>query len=299
MSKVDDASANANIEAHLKSLRPKLDLSRRDVMVATLASSFALATEPIAAETRITTDVEGLDAGEVRIKTTDIEIPAYRAMPASGGPFPVVLVVQEIFGVHEHIRDVCRRLAKVGYMAIAPELYFRQGDVSNLKSIDDIRAIVAKVPDAQVFSDLDATVAFAKENGKGDAARLAITGFCWGGRITWLYTAHNPNVKAGVAWYGRLVGEANALTPAHPVDVAAKLNGPMLGLYGGADEGIPLDTIEKMRAACRAASKTCEIKVYDGVPHAFHADYRPSYRPDAAKDGWQRMLAWFKQNGVA
>lgn len=295
----DHVSAVTNIAEHLKSLRPRTDLSRRDVMVATLASSFALATQPIAAETRITTDAAGLEAGEVRIKTADAEIPAYRAMPASGGPFPIVLVVQEIFGVHEHIRDVCRRLAKLGYMAIAPELYFRQGDVSNLKSIDDIRAIVAKVPDAQVFSDLDATVASARENGKGDASRLAITGFCWGGRITWLYTAHNPSVKAGVAWYGRLVGEANALTPSHPIDVAAKLNAPILGLYGGADEGIPLDTIEKMRAACAAANKTCEIKVYDGVPHAFHADYRPSYRPDAAKDGWQRMLAWFKQNGVA
>lgn len=179
MSDRDHVSADTNIAEHLKSLRPRTDLSRRNVMAATLASSFALATQPIAAETRITTDAAGLEAGEVRIKTADAEIPAYRAMPASGGPFPVVLVVQEIFGVHEHIRDVCRRLAKLGYMAIAPELYFRQGDVSNLKSIDDIRAIVAKVPDAQVFNDLDATVAFARENGKGDASRLAITGFCW------------------------------------------------------------------------------------------------------------------------
>lgn len=308
MTNNDDLSAEANIDEHLKSLRPRLDLSRRETIVAALASSFAVATQPIAAETRIVTDTTGLDAGEVKIKSGDIELPAYRAMPsasgpsASGpsasGPFPVVLVVQEIFGVHEHIRDVCRRLAKLGYMAIAPELYVRQGDVSNLKSIDDIRVVVAKVPDAQVMSDLDAAVAFAKESGMGDVARLAITGFCWGGRITWLYTAHNPKIKAGVAWYGRLVGTANALTPHHPVDIAAKLNAPVLGLYGGADTGIPLDTIEKMRAACAAASKTCEIKVYDGVPHAFHADYRPSFRPEAAKDGWLKMLAWFKQNGV-
>lgn len=299
MTDSDGVSSDRNIDEHLKSLRPKTNLSRRDVMAATLASSFAIATQPIAAETRITTDSEGLEAGEVRIASAGIELPAYRAMPATGGPFPVVLVVQEIFGVHEHIRDVCRRLAKLGYFAIAPELYARQGDVSNLQSIDEIRAVVALVPDAQVFGDLDAAVAFAKQSGKGDVARLAITGFCWGGRVTWLYTAHNPSVRAGVAWYGRLVGEANALTPSHPVDIAAKLNAPVLGLYGGADQGIPLDTIEKMRAACTTAGKTCEIKVYDGVPHAFHADYRPSYRPEAAKDGWARMLAWFKQNGVA
>ncbi|MEQ1651521.1 MAG: dienelactone hydrolase family protein [Hyphomicrobium sp.] len=298
MSDYDESSADANVAAHLKSLRPRTSLSRRDAMVATLASSFALATQPIAAETQIKTDAEALEAGEIRIKTADVELPAYRAMPASGGPFPIVLVVQEIFGVHEYIRDVCRRLAKLGYIAIAPELYVRQGDVSNLKSIDEIRVIVAKVPDAQVMSDLDAAVAYAKDSGKGDAARLAITGFCWGGRVTWLYTAHNPDVKAGAAWYGRLVGEANALTPSHPVDVAAKLNAPVLGLYGGADDGIPLETIEKMRAACATANKTSEIKVYEGVPHAFHADYRPSYRPDAAKDGWAKMLAWFKQNGV-
>ena len=295
----DDGSVNRNLDEHLKSLRPKSDFSRRDVMAATLATSFALATQPIAAETRITTDADGLEAGEVSIPSEGISLPAYRAMPASGGPFPVVLVVQEIFGVHEHIRDVCRRLAKLGYMAIAPELYVRQGDVSNLKSIDDIRAIVALVPDAQVLGDLDAVVTFAKETGKGDTARLGITGFCWGGRMTWLYTAHNPAVRAGVAWYGRLVGESNILTPSHPVNVAAKLKAPVLGLYGGADEGIPIATIEQMRAACTAAGKTCEIKVYDGVPHAFHADYRPSYRPEAAKDGWARMLAWFKQNGVS
>lgn len=298
MSDQDEISADANVAAHLKSLRPRTALSRRDAMVATLATSFALATQPIAAETQIKTGAEALEAGEIRIKTADVELPAYRAMPASGGPFPIVLVVQEIFGVHEYIRDVCRRLAKLGYMAIAPELYVRQGDVSNLKSIEEIRVIVAKVPDAQVMSDLDAAVAYAKGSGKGDASRLAITGFCWGGRVTWMYTAHNPNVKAGAAWYGRLVGEANALTPAHPVDVAAKLNAPVLGLYGGADAGIPLDTIEKMRGACAAAGKTCEIKVYDGAPHAFHADYRPSYRPDSAQDGWEKMIAWFKQNGV-
>ncbi len=293
------ASPGDGMDADMRSLSPRLDFSRRDALVTSLAAGFALATQPVAAETTIKTDTEGLEAGEVKIKTKDVEIPAYRAMPKSGGPFPVVIVVQEIFGVHEHIKDVCRRLAKLGYFAIAPELYARQGDVSNLKSIDEIRPIVAKVPDAQVMSDLDATVAFAQESGKGNVDKLAITGFCWGGRITWLYAAHNPKVKAGIAWYGRLVGDVNDLTPKYPVDVAADLKAPVLGLYGGADQGIPLESIEKMRAACKAAGKTCEIVVYEGAPHAFHADYRPSYREQPAKDGWARLVAWLKTHGVS
>jgi carboxymethylenebutenolidase len=287
------------MDADRMSLSPRLDFTRRDALVTSLAAGFALATQPVAAETTIKTDTQGLEAGEVKIKAQDIEIPAYRAMPQSGGPFPVVLVVQEIFGVHEHIKDVCRRLAKLGYFAIAPELYARQGDVSNLKTIDEIRPIVAKVPDAQVLSDLDATVAFAQASGKADIDKLAITGFCWGGRIVWLYAAHSPKVKAGIAWYGRLVGDTNDLMPKNPIDVAADLKAPVLGLYGGDDQGIPLDTIEKMRSACKAAGKTCEIVVYDGAPHAFHADYRPSYREKPAKDGWARLVAWLKKYGVA
>ncbi len=281
------------------SLAPNPDLSRRHVLATTLATGFALAVQPVAAQTMITTDATGLEAGEVEVKTADAEIPAYRAMPAAGGPFPVVLVVQEIFGVHEHIKDVCRRLAKAGYYAIAMELYARQGDVSKLTSIDQIMPVVAKVPDAQVMSDLDAAVAFAKASGKGDTSRLGVTGFCWGGRITWLYAAHNPDVKAAVAWYGRLVGSASANTPRNPVDIAADLKAPVLGLYGGKDQGIPLDTVEKMRAACKAAGKTCEIVVYPEAGHAFNADYRPSYQEAAAKDGWTRLLAWFKSHGVA
>ena len=272
-------------------------LSRRDALLVTaLATGFALATHPVAAQTTISTDAQGLEAGEIKIKSGEAEIPAYRAMPAAGGPFPVVLVVQEIFGVHEHIKDVCRRLAKAGYMAIAPELYARQGDVSKLSSIDEIRPIVAKVPDQQVMGDLDAAVTYAVSSGKGNGDKLAITGFCWGGRITWLYAAHNPRVKAGIAWYGRLVGQASELNPKHPVDVAADLKAPVLGLYGGADTGIPLDTVDKMRAACSAAGKACEIVVYEGAPHAFHADYRPSYRKDPAEDGWRRATAWFRQH---
>jgi carboxymethylenebutenolidase len=288
-----------NFDRDRLSLAPKLDLSRRQMLVTTLATGFAASTEPVAAQTAITTDTSGLEAGEVKIKTADGEMPAYRAMPATGGPFPVVLVVQEIFGVHEHIKDVCRRLAKLGLFAVAPELYARQGDVSKLKSIDEIRPIVAKVPDRQVMGDLDATVGFAKASGKGNTDKLAITGFCWGGRITWLYCAHNPGVKAGVAWYGRLVGDATEMTPKHPVDLAANLKAPVLGLYGAADAGIPVATVEKMREACAAANKTCEITVYPDTPHAFYADYRPSYREGPAKDGWAKLQAWLKKHGVS
>ena len=223
-------------------------------------------------------------------------------MPSKGGSFPTVLVVQEIFGVHEHIKDVCRRFAKLGYFAIAPEMYARQGDVSNKKDImKEILPIVVKVPDKQVMSDLDAAVAYAKSTGKADTAKLAITGFCWGGRIVWLYSAHNPNLKAGVAWYGGLVKNPRYtdLQPLQPVDLAAKLNAPVLGLYGGADDGIPVATVEQMREALKKADKPSEIIVYPNTPHGFHADYRPTYREEQAKDGWKKLLAWFQKNGVA
>jgi carboxymethylenebutenolidase len=286
-------------ESDLSSLLPTRDWTRRDFVVTVLGSGFALAVQPVSAQT-ITTNPEGLTAGEVKIPVQDGQMPAYRAMPASGGPFPVVLVVQEIFGVHEHIKDVCRRLAKSGYFAVAPELYARQGDVSRSKDVQEILStVVSKVPDAQVMSDLDAAAAWAAGTGKADTSRLAITGFCWGGRITWLYCAHNPKVKAGAAWYGRLVGQASELTPAHPVDLAAALQVPVLGLYGGADQGIPLDTVERMRAALASGKSGSEIVVYPEAPHGFNADYRPSYRKDAADDAWKRMLAWFKRHGAA
>ncbi|MBD2530410.1 dienelactone hydrolase family protein [Nostoc flagelliforme FACHB-838] len=270
---------------------------RKFIATATLATGFALAVQPISAQV-IATDAKGLVAGAVKIPVKDGEIPAYRAAPATGKNFPIVLVIQEIFGVHEHIQDVARRFAQLGYLAIAPELFVRQGDVSKLTSVDDIRPIVAKVPDAQVLSDLDATVAWAVKSAKGNADKLAITGFCWGGRITWLYAAHNPQVKAGVAWYGRLVGEANELQPKYPVDIASSLKAPVLGLYGGKDTGIPLDTVEQMRARLKESRSKSEIIVYPDAPHAFFADYRPSYREEDAKDGWKRLLAWFKENGV-
>jgi carboxymethylenebutenolidase len=274
--------------------------SRRDFVVTMLASGFALAVRPIVAQTAITTDVAGLTAGEVKVPVADGAIPAYRAMPAKGERFPAVVVVQEIFGVHEHIKDVCRRLAKQGYLAVAPELYARQGDVSQMPDFKEILAkVVSKVSDRQVLSDIDATLAWATKTDKGDAARLGITGFCWGGRIVWLYAAHNPSLKAGVAWYGRLTSGTNERTPRHPLDVANELKAPVLGLYGGADPGIPLETVERMRQAINAAGGKSEIVVYPDAPHAFYADYRPSYRQEPAADGWRRMLAWFRQNGVA
>ncbi|QLE57167.1 dienelactone hydrolase family protein [Nostoc sp. TCL26-01] len=270
---------------------------RKFIATASLATGFAAAVQPISAGV-ITTDNQGLVAGAVKIPVPDGEIPAYRAFPATGSNFPIVLVIQEIFGVHEHIQDVTRRFAKLGYLAIAPELFVRQGDVSKLSSIDEIRAIVAKVPDAQVLSDLDATVKWAVKSSKGNGNRLGITGFCWGGRITWLYAAHNPQVKAGVAWYGRLVGNATELTPKHPVDIASTLKVPVLGLYGGKDTGIPLDTVEQMRQQLKTSSSKSAIIVYPDAPHAFFADYRPSYRQKEALDGWKRLQAWFKKSGV-
>jgi carboxymethylenebutenolidase len=283
----------------LYDLLPRRRWSRRGFVTTSLASGFALAAGPVSAD-MIATDTKGLDVAEVKVPTADGEIPAYRAMPASGGPFATVLVVQEIFGVHEHIKDICRRLAKLGYSAIAPELYARQGDVSKMENIQEIiSTVVSKVPDAQVLSDLDATVAWVKNSGKGDTARLGVTGFCWGGRIVWLYSAHNPNLKAGVAWYGRLINPPEELRPTNPIDVVGALKAPVLGLYGAADQGIPVASVEKMRAALKEAKQPAEIVLYPDAGHAFYADYRPSYRKTEAADGWKRMLGWFKKYGVA
>lgn len=275
------------------------EITRRQfITTTTIATGFALAVQPVSAKT-ITTNAKGLVAGAIKIPVKDGSIPAYRAAPVTGSNFPIVLVIQEIFGVHEHIQDITRRFAKLGYLAIAPELFVRQGDVSKLSSIDQIRPIVAKVPDAQVLSDLDATVDWAVKSAKGNANKLAITGFCWGGRVVWLYSAHNPTVKTGAAWYGRLVGDATALNPKQPIDIASTLTVPILGLYGGKDTGIPVNTVEQMRDRLKSSRSKSEIIVYPDAPHAFFADYRPSYRETDAKDGWKRSQAWFKQNGVA
>ena len=280
--------------------------SRRTVLQAAIASGlFAAAVQPVSAQTMIVTSSDGLEAGDVRIDVSGFAMPAYRAAPQGRQNLPVVLVLSEIFGVHAHIADVARRLAHQGYLAIAPQLFVRQGDAASYTDIPTLmREVIAKVPDAQVLADLDATVRWAGQHG-GDTSRLGVTGFCWGGRMTWLYAAHNPQVKAGVAWYGRLMGDKTALTPQQPVDLAAQLKAPVLGLYGEADTGIPMETVERMSAALKAAgeqgnaaARKSLIGVYKDAPHAFHADYRASYREQDARHGWKAMLDWFRQNGV-
>jgi carboxymethylenebutenolidase len=293
-----ESAAEAEADPH--GVTAPTDPTRRDFVRAAVGSGFAAAVLPVTAQA-IRTDSAGLTAGEVTIRVGDFKMPAYRALPAGKTNAPVVLVISEIFGVHEHIADITRRFAKLGYLAIAPELFVRQGDAQAYGEIGKlIEEVISKVPDAQVMGDLDATVAWAQANG-GDVSRLGITGFCWGGRITWLYAAHNPAIKAGVAWYGQLLGEPTALKPSNPIDVVGRLNAPVLGLYGGADTGIPLSAVDKMKAALaggNAAAKASQFVVYPEAPHAFNADYRPSYRKEAADDGWKRCLAWLKANGV-
>ncbi len=274
-------------------------LSRRGIVMTGLITGYTLATARVEAQT-ITTDSTGLVAGEVKIPVADGEIPGYRASPDGAGPFPTVIVIEEIFGVHEHIKDLCRRLAKAGYTAVAPEIYARQGDLTKMTDVNQIlRDVISKKPDAEMLSDLDAAARWAVSAAKGDAGRLGVTGFCRGGRATWLYAAHNGGLKAAVAWYGPLGGNRTDIQPKTPGDVAADIKCPLLGLYGAADTGIPVPDVEKARDAARAAGKTVEVVIYPDTPHAFNADYRPSYRPEPAKDGWARMLAWFKRYGVA
>lgn len=294
---------NDRIDA-LNALFPDAPVGRRGFVAGSLCAGFAASVAPTGAllAQTISTPADGLRAEEVNIPMQDGQmVPGYLAAPRTFRRTPIVLVVQEIFGVHEHIRDVCRRLAQAGYCAIAPELFFRQGDPSKLASAAEIvQTLVPRVTDAQVLSDLDATVAFGRANG-GDDSRLAVTGFCWGGRIAWLYAAHHPEVKAGVAWYGRLTGPSSAANPVHPHDVAGRINGPVLGLYGGADQGIPVSTVDEMKRRLEqgsAAARASEFVVYQDAPHAFHADYRPSYRKEAAQDAWTRAIGWFRRHGV-
>ena len=276
--------------------------TRRTALKAAVGVGYAAAVSPIMAQTAIKTPADGLTAGDVTIDVNGFKMPAYRAAPAGKTNLPVVLILSEIFGVHEYIADTARRFAKAGYLAIAPELFVRQGDAQSYGEMAKLIAeVISKVPDAQVMADLDATVAWAGTQG-GNLNKVGVTGFCWGGRQTWLYAAHSKHIKAGVAWYGRLVGNATPLTPVHPVDVVAKLNGPVLGLYGGADTGIPVNTVAQMQNALATGSKAAQAStfvLYPDAPHAFHADYRPSYRKPAADDGWQRALAWFKAHDVA
>ena len=273
-------------------------LERRSFMkgglVGGVTAGFALAAQPVSADT-IITDTNGIDAGMVQVKTEDRMIPAYRARPAGGGKVPVIIVIHEIFGVHEHIKDVCRRLAKLGYYAISADLYSRIGDATQIADIPTlISTIVSKAPDAQVASDLDSTVAFAAGEG-GDTSKLGATGFCWGGRQTWLFAEHNPKLKAAVAWYGPLTNVPNDLQPKRAIDGVGDLKCPVLGLYGAADQGIPVDAVNAIKAAADKSGKTAEVVIYPDTPHGFYADYRPSYRADKAADGWARLQAWFKK----
>ncbi|MDO8037142.1 dienelactone hydrolase family protein [Janthinobacterium sp. SUN128] len=272
---------------------------RRGFLKVALGTGFAVAVLPVAAQNVIKTDSAGLVTGHMSVMVDGQAVPVYAAQPEGKTGLPVVLVISEIFGVHEHIADMARRFAKQGYLALAPDLFVRQGDPTKVASIPELmKGIIAKTPDAQVMTDLDAVVAWAKQNG-GDTSRLGITGFCWGGRITWLYAAHNPAVKAGVAWYGRLVGEPTALQPSNPIDIAATLKVPVLGLYGGKDTGISQESIGKMKDALAKGGNPSEFVVYPDAGHAFNADYRPSYVAADAKDGYARCLAWFKSHGVA
>ncbi len=296
---------NRDLENQFKALLPgqstEAGATRRTALKSALGVGFAASALPIVAQTAIKTPTTGLSVGEVTIDVQGYKMPAYRALPAGQTNLPVVLVLSEIFGVHEHIADITHRFAREGYLAIAPELFVRQGDAQSYGEIAKLIAeVISKVPDAQVAGDLDATIAWAGAHG-GDLQRVGVTGFCWGGRQTWLYAAHSPSIKAGVAWYGRVVGAQNELTPKNPIDIAGQLNGPVLGLYGEADTGIPLDGVAQMKAALAAGNanaKASQFVIYKDAPHAFHADYRPSYRKEAAEDGWKRCLAWFKQHGV-
>ena len=294
--------------SELSALRPgestEDGATRRTALKVALGVGYAAVTMPVMAQTAIKTSANGLATGETTYEVNGFKVPLFYAAPAGKKNLPVVLVIQEIFGVHEYIADTCRRFAQAGYLAIAPELFARQGDPTQYGEMAKLMAeVVSKVPDAQVMTDLDGAVKWAGSQG-GDLNKVAITGFCWGGRITWLYAQQRANVKAGVAWYGRLVGAPSALTPKHPLDLAADMKAPVLGLYGGQDGGIPLTTVNQMKDALGAASgnrnaQASQFVVYPDAPHAFHADYRPSYRKEPAEDGFKRALEWFKTHGVA
>jgi carboxymethylenebutenolidase len=279
----------------LNSLLPDVRVDRRGFVAAALGAGFALAAEPILAQA-IKTPMDGLEGGDIKIG----DIPAYYAVPAKGGKRPVVLVIPEIFGLHEYQKDICRRLAKAGYFAVSNDPFFRLGDLSKIAEIKEVVGKANQLTDTQAFADLDAVVAWAEKHKRANAGKLGITGMCRGGRMVWMYTAHNKKIDAGVAWYGSLMPIGTAM-PTGPLDYTDKIDRPVLGLYGSADAGIPLDHVERLRAGLKAFGNDAKstIHVYEGMPHAFHADYRPSYRKEAADDGWKRMLAWFKKHGVA
>lgn len=290
--------ANPDDQAHFDSLLPAQAFTRRSFMATAVGAGFALATQPISAQTVIKTDTEGLLAGDIMVPAADRELPGYRAMPAGGSKLPTVLVIHEIFGVHEYIRDVCRRLAKAGYLAAAVDMYIRHGETAKMSNVQEIvTGPVAAASDSEHMADLDACAAWAAKNG-GDPQRLGVVGFCRGGRTAWLYAAHSPRLKAAVAWYGPLEGTPTARQPKWPLDLAGQLKAPVLGLYGGKDQGITATQVERMQGELAKAAAKSQIHVYPDAPHAFHADYRPSYRQEPAEDGWMRTLQWLRQNGV-
>lgn len=272
-------------------------LARRGFVMSSLISGLTLATTRVEAQV-IHTPGTGLALAETQIPVSGGSLPVYLARPAKGGPFPIVVVIEEIFGVHEYIKDVCRRLATEGYLAVAPELYARIADLSKMSDVGQIiKEVILKAPDAQLLSDLDATAAWAAANG-GDGARRAVTGFCRGGRNTWLDAAHDAGLKAAVAWYGPVVGPTSDIQPHTPLDLAGELKCPLLGLYGGADQSINVADVQHAAERAKAAGKIVDLVVYPDAPHGFHADYRPTYHAADATDGWQRMLAWFRKYGV-
>ena len=285
-------------DPHLESLLPAVPFTRRSFVVSSLATGFALSVRPAIGQNVIRTSADGLAVGEAKIPVTDGSMPAYFARPAQGERFPTIVVMPEIFGVHEHIKDICRRLAKAGYLAVAPEIYARQGDAVHAPSVEAAIRIANAKPDPELYADVDAVIAWAARSGKGDPARAGITGFCRGGRQVWMVASQSDRVKAGVAWYGALEAAPSAAMPRRPIDVASQLKAPVLGLYGGADGGISVDQVDRMRAALKAAGKGSEIVLYDDAEHGFFADYRGSYQEKAAQDGWNRMLAWFRKHDV-
>src|ERR1043166_943321 len=292
-------TAEPMLASDIVGLTKTAPLSRRGFMTASAATAagYTLAAGPVRADV-IKTDTDGLDAGDAKVKVADGEMPVYFARPKGAANPPVILVAMEIFGLHEYIKDVTRRLAKLGAFAVAPDYYFRKGvDLTKITEIPQLMPLVNSKPDAELLSDLDGTVAWAKSQG-GDTGRLGIIGFCRGGRTVWEYAAHSGALKAGVAFYGSLVDPANPVWPKSPTQLAPEMKAPVLGLYGEADQGIPVAQVEAMKAALAAANKPAEFNIYPGAPHGFHADYRPSYRKEAADDAWQQMQAWFRKYGV-
>ncbi len=287
-----------NRDPHFDSLLPKVPVDRRGFIVSSLATGFAVAAQPVMAQTMIVTDTQGLATGEAKVPVKDGSIPVYYARPATGDKFPVILVIPEIFGVHEHIKDVARRLAKRGYLAIAPEVYARQGDAVKAPNVQEAMKIANSKPDAELFADLDATLAWAGREGRGDTTRVGITGFCRGGRTVWMYSAHNPNLKAGVAWYGPVAGNQSALTPRNPIDVVGQINVPVLGLYGGADQGIPNDSVDSMYGALKAWASRARSSSTKACRTPSTPTTVRRYRKETAEDGWRRMLDWFKKHGL-